>query len=372
MVGGGGITSDKEKEQTVKAISKLAEKLKTWVATLLALPKVNKRLGLLRSAESEAWQDLEDLYTKPQDVPPDVAAVISPLNVIVLSQKAQTSIRVNALLDAFSPQLNALPVMLRAALELSSDKKPSEQALLRRFFDSGADGEAAEAGVDLVAALFCREEGTHPVDPEITALQAEGARLDEEISKLRDAAWYRSELEGKRQRLAGLQAERAKRPEAEVQDTEMLRLIPHYLEQQRRLQALESKVAASPAFDAVDKALGELVVIASLAQWRDGSPGSLDGLLKVIYRHPSFTPLHNSVTEDGAVGDVHGLLAAVLNVHTVAREVVAREANPGVRFTLDPDNRVVGVWSLPGEVQAALYPAQKAESVAEAFDATKP
>lgn len=349
----------------MKAISKLVEKLKQWANNQFMASKLLPRLNTLENIEHLSWEEL-DRQLDPEGKQ-DSDTVDKHLRRVALAQRTRTNLRVNELLDAFGPQIHALPAMLRSAIETSASKKPAEQALLQRFFGSLTDSEALESGIDMTVAMCVRDEDTHPVDPEIRALRLEAERVDAEMSKLRDASWYREELDAKRKRLAAMQEARAKRPEAEVQDTEMLRLIPHYLEQRLRLQELESKVAASPAFDAVDKALSELVVVASLAQWRDGSPGSLDGLLKVIYRHPSFTPLHNSIMADDTV-DVRGLLAAVLNVHAVACD-----ASPGVRFTLNPDNRVVGVWSLPGEVLTALFPAKKAESedVGMTFDATK-
>lgn len=334
----------------MQAISKLMEKLKAWAVQMSGGVILAGKLKMLSRWENGAWNELGKMDAAPNEA--DMSDVERALRVALLCQQNRMALQVGDLISAVGPQISALPGMLRSAIELSASKKPGAQAALSKFFDASNAETATAAGIDLMAALCTREEDLHPLAPEIRALRAESERVDSEISKLRDAGWHREELDGKRRRLALLQAERARRPEAEVQDTETLILVPHYRQQREQLRLVETAVASSAMFDALDHAIGELVVVTHLDEWWDGSPGSLDGLLKAIYRNPAFTALHNSGMDSGMDSDgvnINGLLAAVLNAHATARN-----AGPGIRFTLDPDNRVIGVWMLPPEVLEAL------------------
>ena len=328
----------------MQAISKLMEKLKAWAVQMSGGVILAGKLKMLSRWENGAWNELGKMDAAPNDA--SMVDVERALRVTLLCQQNRMALQVGDLISAVGPQISALPGMLRSAIELSASKKPAEQAALSKFFDASNTETATAAGIDLVAALCTREEDLHPLAPEIRALRLESERVDAEISKLRDAGWYRDELNQKRARLAGLQAERAKRPDAEVQDTNMLILVPHYRTMREQLMVLENKIAASAEFDAMDKVLTDLVVIGSLPEWRDGSPDSLDGLLQVVYRNPAFVALHNKCMSEAGGVDIHHLLAALLNVHAIARNVATR-------FTVNQDDRVIGVWALTEELQAA-------------------
>jgi len=334
--------SGKEKDKTVKAINQLVAKLKAWAVAVCTDSKLEPRLQTLANIESQSWTELGS----PDR---DNDSIDKHLRVVFMAQRTRSQMRVNALLDSFGPQLAALPVMLRTAIETSASKKPGEAALLRRFFESEAETKAAEAGVDMVVAMCSKDEDGHPLNPEIAALHLETRRVEAEISKLRDAGWYRDELNQKRKQLADIIEQRNRRPEAEVQDTQMLVLVPHYLEQRARLAELEESIAKSGDFDVLDKEIAGVMSVDSLPKWRDGSADSLQGLADLISRMVSFSRL----TGSAALADEHNrlaLIAAALNVHAVAQGSPAT----GSRFTIAPDGRVVGVWSLPGEVQQVL------------------
>jgi hypothetical protein len=273
----------------------MVEQLRAWAAGLVTAAKVSDRINQLDRWENGAWKELDVLDKVNSDKSPSHPSDVERmLRVALLCQQNRMAIRFGGLVEAFGPQISAIPGILRASLEMSV-KKPSEHALLKRFFECPTEGEATAAGIDLAASL-CSKDNDHPLDPEIRALRAETDRVAAEMSKLMDASYYREELDRKRKRLSELQQERVNRPAAVKEENRLLVLIPHYREMRTRIARLEESVARCAEFAAMDKLLGELFNVSRLPEWRDGSPESLDGLVKLVVLHNEFAALSSKTS----------------------------------------------------------------------------
>lgn len=351
MAGGGGITNGIRKEHTVKAIGKLVGKLKRWAADLAHDHDIYDQVSTLRRREQQYWNELASFDNAGNSAGNSATAsrdaVEQVLRLTLLCQQNRMALRLSAFADTFSPQLNAVPAMLRSALELAGGKPAMEQAMLHRFLDSATDKEATDSGIDLVAAL-CGKDTEHPLDPEINAIRVEMARVDGEISKLRDAGYYRDELKRKQEKLAQERQERTSRSEAEVMVTNTLVQVTHYQAMRDQLVGLEAMVARSADFAALDLHLGELVGIEKLPEWRDGSAGSLGDLVATVQRQAAFAELVDASGD----ADAPKVMAAVLNVHASTRP----NHNPKARFTVSPEGVVIGVWSLPEALRPNSQP----------------